>query len=234
MTTIRISNIVNESIVDGPGLRLVVFTQGCPHRCEKCHNPSTWDYAGGFEISIRELFEYISRNITHLHRGVTFSGGEPFEQPSCLCELARLIKKDTDTRYLDIMTYTGFVLEDLKLSNNIYISDLLDISDYLVDGRFDYKLRDISLKWRGSSNQRIYKKYGKSFKEVIQMNFIKGEQYLYIEPNEKEEILLEFMGESEGVYKFKNLTTFGRKYFQDWEIEIKAVQDRFSKFKKSK
>ena len=82
---LRISGIVEESIVDGPGLRFVVFTQGCPHHCKGCHNPQTHDFNGGEERDVRAIFEMFMEN--PLLSGITFSGGEPFVQPQPLCIL---------------------------------------------------------------------------------------------------------------------------------------------------
>lgn len=148
---INIAGIVRESIVDGPGYRFCIFVQGCPHHCEGCHNPKTHDFNGGKTVSVERLFEEIKKG--RLLRGVTFSGGEPFCQPEALCELARLIK----TTDLDIIVYSGYTFEELlEMScNNPKIFELLSLCDYLIDGRFILKERSLSLRWRGSKNQRI-------------------------------------------------------------------------------
>ena len=91
MSKLRIAGIVNDSIVDGPGMRLAVFTQGCHRYCPGCHNPHTWDPNGGQDISIEEILQRVDQN--PLLSGVTLTGGEPFEQPEPLIELVKELKK---------------------------------------------------------------------------------------------------------------------------------------------
>lgn len=152
MSSIRLAGIIRESIVDGPGIRFVVFVQGCPHHCEGCHNPQSHDFSGGFETDTDRIFEEIKKD--PLIQGVTFSGGEPFCQPAALAELASRIKNELG---LGVMSFSGFTLEELlKLGEkNPQIIRLLKQLDYLVDGRFVLALKDIGLLFRGSSNQRI-------------------------------------------------------------------------------
>lgn len=148
---IRMSGVVGESIVDGPGIRYAVFVQGCPHHCEGCHNPSTHDFAGGYDDDTDELLKKILSN--PLIDGVTFSGGEPFCQAKPLAELGRQIKQ----RGLGVMAYTGFTVEELlKNANdeNGYM-ELLSVLDILVDGRFVLSLKSYECLFRGSTNQRI-------------------------------------------------------------------------------
>jgi anaerobic ribonucleoside-triphosphate reductase activating protein len=95
---LRIAGYTKESVVDGPGIRFVVYAQGCPHRCEGCHNPETWDFGGGKEISEDDLVSLISD--TRLLSGVTFSGGEPFSQAKEFASLAKRVK----SLGLDIVT----------------------------------------------------------------------------------------------------------------------------------
>lgn len=149
--TLRIAGTVNDSIVDGPGMRFTIFTQGCPHRCEGCHNPQTHDFDGGEEVSLESLLEAAKKN--PLLDGVTYSGGEPFCQAKQLYELGLELKKAG----LNIVTYTGYLFEDLLETadeSNFYM-ELLSVTDYLVDGPFQLDKRDILLKFKGSSNQRI-------------------------------------------------------------------------------
>ena len=103
----RIANWISDSIVDGPGLRLTVFTQGCPHRCPGCHNPETWDPAGGREVPLEELEALLAAD--PLLQGLTLSGGEPFLQAGDCASLARRARR----RGLDVWTYTGYRYEDL-------------------------------------------------------------------------------------------------------------------------
>ena len=147
---LRISGIERESIVDGPGIRYVVFTQGCPHACPGCHNPQTHSFDGGTDVDIENLFDEIKQN--PLLSGVTFSGGEPFCQPGPLYELGKKVKGIGKT----IVAYSGYTIEQLikMAEKDPMIMKLLDICDVLVDGPYIESLRDISLKYRGSSNQR--------------------------------------------------------------------------------
>jgi anaerobic ribonucleoside-triphosphate reductase activating protein len=146
---IRIAGTVNDSIVDGNGLRYTIFVQGCPHHCKGCHNPQTHSFDGGKEVSISDLFETITSNT--LLDGVTFSGGEPFAQAKPLVELADLIKQNTN---LNIVTYTGYTFEEIITSNNPDWIALLNSTDILIDGKFIEDLKSYELRFRGSSNQR--------------------------------------------------------------------------------
>ena len=148
---LRINSIVSESIVDGPGIRMAVFVQGCPHHCPGCHNPQTHDFDGGHLISVSSVFEQYKEN--PLLRGITFSGGEPFCQAGALAELGRMIRQSGGT----VITYTGYIYEDLleMAKKNPAISDLLSVTDWLIDGPYVEELRSLDLEYRGSSNQRI-------------------------------------------------------------------------------
>lgn len=147
---LRIAGVVNDSIVDGPGIRFTIFTQGCPHGCIGCHNPQTHDFGGGREEEITSLIEKINKN--PLLDGVTFSGGEPFCQAQALSALA----DELDGRF-DIMTYTGYTFEYLleNADDNNHYMDLLKRTDILVDGRFEIEKKSYDLVFKGSSNQRI-------------------------------------------------------------------------------
>lgn len=163
--TLRIAGTVNDSIVDGPGIRLAIFTQGCPHRCKGCHNPQTHDFGGGEDVTLESLLEMIKGN--PLLDGVTYSGGEPFCQAKQLYELGMEIKK----LGMNIVTYTGYIFEYLteQGSSENYYNELLSVTDWLVDGPFELDKRDILLKFRGSSNQRIIDvKKSLSEKKVVQ------------------------------------------------------------------
>ena len=148
---IRMSGVVEESIVDGPGIRFTIFVQGCPHRCPGCHNPQTHDFLGGYDDDTDSLFERIIKN--PLLVGVTFSGGEPFCQARPLAELAVRLR----AAGLGVMSYSGFTVEELireASSENAYM-ELLNSIDYLVDGRFVESLKSYECRFRGSTNQRI-------------------------------------------------------------------------------
>ena len=146
---LRIAGVVGDSIVDGPGLRLTVFTQGCPHRCPGYHNPQTHDFAGGYDAEVEELFEQYREN--PLLRGVTLSGGEPFCQPEPLAELARLVHGAGG----DVFCYTGYTYEQLLGLDDPAVAALLREVDVLIDGPYLEAQRDLTLLFRGSANQRL-------------------------------------------------------------------------------
>lgn len=146
---LRIAGLVEESIVDGEGIRFVVFTQGCPHHCPGCHNPATHSFEDGIFADIEEIYEHIKEN--PLLQGVTFSGGEPFMQASVLYELGKKIK----ALGLDLTVYTGFVYEELLQKELPGTKELLSITDVLIDGPYLEAERDLTLRFRGSKNQRI-------------------------------------------------------------------------------
>lgn len=149
--TIQLAGVVRESIVDGPGIRFVVFCQGCPHHCPGCHNPATHDFDGGYPCAVSKIIDAIDQN--PLLDGVTFSGGEPACQPKGFLTLAKEIKK----RSLNIIMYSGYTLEELseKGKNEPELAELLSLVDYLIDGRYVAERRDLTLAFRGSQNQRI-------------------------------------------------------------------------------
>lgn len=146
------SNITFDSIVDGPGLRMVIWTQGCIHNCAGCHNPQTHSLCGGYEVNIDTVIDTIKH--LKLQRGITLSGGEPFLQPEALEEIAKEAKRNK----LDVWSYTGFTFEELLDNENpSYFKNLnlLKQIDVLVDGKFIESKKDIGLRFRGSSNQRV-------------------------------------------------------------------------------
>jgi anaerobic ribonucleoside-triphosphate reductase activating protein len=148
---LRIAGVVKESVVDGPGLRYVVFTQGCPHHCNGCHNPETHDFAGGYTVNIDKILTSI--NEINLSSGLTLSGGEPFAQAAACAELARQVKK----LGLNVLTYTGYYHAQLlqMAEQDSAVADLLAVTDILIDGPFDETQKDLSLEFRGSKNQNI-------------------------------------------------------------------------------
>lgn len=146
---LRVAGVIDESIVDGPGIRFVIFTQGCPHHCAGCHNPQTHDFDGGEQVLISRLLEDILEN--PLVSGVTLSGGEPFCQPKPLAELAQELKR----RGKHVMAYTGYTWEQLRGKQDADIERLLAQCDVLVDGKFIESQKDMLLRFRGSRNQRL-------------------------------------------------------------------------------
>lgn len=145
---LNLSGIIEESIVDGDGIRYVIFVQGCPHHCIGCQNPSTWEFKKNVLIDENKIIQKIKEN--PLCSGITFSGGEPFTQAKELTKLAKQIH----TLNKDVWAYTGYTFEQLIKKDNEK-AELLKNVDVLVDGRFILTERDISLKFRGSKNQRV-------------------------------------------------------------------------------
>lgn len=149
--SLRIAGTVPESIVDGPGIRYTLFVQGCPHRCPGCHNPQTHDFFGGEVADIGQILAQIEEN--PLLSGVTFSGGEPFCQAEALSELGVRVK----ALGKHLIVYSGYTIEQLleMEKSQPYVGKLLRIADILIDGPYIQQLRDLTLPFRGSSNQRI-------------------------------------------------------------------------------
>jgi len=146
-TTLRVAGVIEESIVDGPGIRFVLFLQGCRLHCTGCQNPQTWDFDGGTLVPAEEVLERIKTN--PLVHGVTFSGGEPFEQAEALLPLAAALK----AQGYHLMAFSGYTLEQLLLKADR--RSLLEKLDHLVDGPFVEAEKSLELRFRGSRNQRI-------------------------------------------------------------------------------
>ena len=147
---VRMHGVVDDSIVDGPGLRFGVFVQGCSHQCPGCHNQGSWDACGGYEDTVGHICELIqaSRSVS----GVTLSGGEPFEQPEACLAIARWCKQ----RGLNLWIYSGYTYEALQRGDlGSAAVQLLQECDVLVDGRFVQRLFSHDLTWKGSANQRV-------------------------------------------------------------------------------
>ena len=159
---LMLSGIEPESIVDGPGIRYVLFTQGCPHHCPGCHNPKTHPFEGGTPADIPAILQAIREN--PLLKGVTFSGGEPFCQAEELAELAQKIRQEFPR--LDIAVYTGYTLEQLQQMQTPGVTQLLEQTDWLIDGLFLLEQKDLTLRFRGSHNQRFIDMRGAEHKIV--------------------------------------------------------------------
>lgn len=149
MLTLKIAGVESESIVDGPGFRFVVFAQGCPHHCLGCQNPQTHAFEGGRTAEVEKLVKEVLKN--PLLSGVTLSGGEPFCQAEAFASLAQQLKQAGK----HIMAYTGYTWEQLLEHPDPFVKKLLYQCDLLVDGRFEQERRNLELRFRGSSNQRI-------------------------------------------------------------------------------
>ncbi len=147
---IKLAGLVADSIVDGPGFRFTVFTQGCPHHCEGCHNPDTHDFNGGRYADCDKIIEKIKEN--KLTAGVTFSGGEPFCQPMPCAYMAEKLKASG----YHLMAFTGYTFEKLlemsKEDENV--KKFLNLLDVIIDGKFILAQRSLELRYKGSKNQR--------------------------------------------------------------------------------
>ncbi len=144
---ISVLSIVEDTMVDGPGFRTSIYCAGCRHRCEGCHNPQSWDFSGGHAMTTDEVMRVIEADP---FANVTFSGGDPMYQPEGFAELARAIRERTRKT---IWCYTGFTFE--QLLSNPRQRALVELVDVLVDGPFVKSLRDETLRFRGSRNQRL-------------------------------------------------------------------------------
>lgn len=144
----KVIGIKQDSIVDGEGLRTVIFFSGCPHFCPGCHNPKSWNISNGCEYTVEQLLEVVRKNPLN---DVTFSGGDPFMQAASILPLAKALKAEGK----NIWAYTGYTLEQLLERKNDAELELLMYIDVLVDGPFIQAFKDLSLLYRGSSNQRI-------------------------------------------------------------------------------
>lgn len=146
---IRIFGTVEDSIVDGTGLRFTVFVQGCPHHCPGCHNPASHDFNGGTLMDTVDIVKKLTAN--PLLDGLTLSGGEPMCQAEACIRLARAAKG----LGMNVWCYTGYTWEELMEENDPKRMELLKLVDVLVDGRFLLKERSLELRFRGSRNQRV-------------------------------------------------------------------------------
>lgn len=144
---IYIKDIVQQTMADGPGFRISLYCSGCYHRCKGCHNPETWDMFAGKKTDIDDLLEII---LNDKWSDVTFTGGDPLYQVDAFTELARKIKEQS---HKNIWVYTGFLAEDIV--NDEKLSQILPYIDTIVDGPYIESKRDLSLKFRGSRNQRV-------------------------------------------------------------------------------
>lgn len=148
---IRLADIVPESVVDGKGIRMTVFVQGCKHACKGCHNPTTWDLNGGEEHTLGFITRIAEKN--PLLDGLTFSGGEPFLQADAMSELGKWCHEHG----LNVWSYSGYTYEQLLKMGETddSINRLLEEVDVLVDGPFIEEEKDLMLAFRGSRNQRV-------------------------------------------------------------------------------
>lgn len=143
-----------DSVVDGFGIRTVIWTQGCAHKCPFCQNPQTHDFKGGEDVELEEIFdELLFLKNTNTQDGITLSGGDPLYQIDAVLEIA----KYGQSIGLNVWCYTGFTYEEVMEmgSNNSKYLEFLEYVDVLVDGLFVNELKNLDLLFRGSSNQRV-------------------------------------------------------------------------------
>ncbi len=147
MEHLNLSDIIADSIVDGPGVRTVVFTQGCPHHCVGCHNKDTWSFDDNHILSVDDVVNKILD--VNFSKKVTISGGEPLSQKATISLCKRLYELG-----FNIWIYTGYELDYI---NNTEFRQIIDYVDTIVTGPFLIDKRDITLEFRGSSNQQLIK-----------------------------------------------------------------------------
>ncbi len=145
---INIASIVNDSVVDGPGLRIAIFSQGCPHACLGCHNPQSHSFDKNTLISVDEIYKIIRAN--SLCKGITFTGGEPLCQPEPFYNLAKMLKPFG----YEIACYSGYRFEEILAADSMQQALLAEI-DVLIDGRYVEAMRNLNLRFKGSENQRV-------------------------------------------------------------------------------
>jgi anaerobic ribonucleoside-triphosphate reductase activating protein len=147
---LRLHQFIPFTRVEGPGDRVCIQVQGCPIRCSGCAVPFTWSTKGGYDVTVSELVQRISEGPKV--EGITFLGGEPFEQAASLAELGARLKEIG----LSVMTFSGYLLDDIRKANRKDWNDLLSVTDLLIDGPFIKEQRDLSRPWVGSANQRYH------------------------------------------------------------------------------
>lgn len=159
----RMYGLEQNSYVDGPGIRMAIFFQGCLHKCEGCHNPGSWPMYGGEKIDTNDLMKKMAND--PLLDGITLSGGEPFLQPQPALELARFARQ----KGLSVWCYTGYTFEQINEWQDNR-KTLLQNIDVLVDGPFKLDEKSLDVPWRGSRNQRLID---------VKKSLEKGEAVLY-------------------------------------------------------
>ena len=152
----RYGGLIKDDTAAGPGLCVTFFTQGCPHKCPGCHNPETWDFDGGKEFHpdlIKEIVEALTAR--DIKRNFCIMGGEPLCEENIFLTMLIVFEIREKLPNVPIYIWSGYTLEELLAQNNKHVMKVLSSIDFLIDGRYDLKLRDTTLKMRGSSNQRI-------------------------------------------------------------------------------
>ena len=156
--TLRVLDIIEETMVDGVGLRTSIYVAGCKHDCPFCHNPQSHSFEGGTEYEVEDLVDIV---LADEFADLTLSGGDPMFQVEASLELCKKVKERSKK---SIWLYTGFTVE--QIAKTRYLSRILPYVDVIVDGRYVHELRDESLPFRGSRNQRI----------IVVGKYLKGEK----------------------------------------------------------
>ena len=145
-------DVQRDSVVDGEGIRAVIWTQGCPHHCPGCHNPETHDFNAGYLVEVADIKSQL-QNLKASHNGITLSGGDPLMQVEACLEIA----KYAESLGLNVWCYTGFTFEELMLASKSkpIINEFLNTIDVLIDGKFKLEEKTYDSVFRGSKNQRI-------------------------------------------------------------------------------
>ena len=153
----RYAGIIKNDFSAAPGVCVTFFTQGCPHHCEGCHNPETWDFEGGYEFT-NDTLESIIKALTAngVKRSLCIMGGEPLCPENQFLTLMVINEVKTKLPDTKIYLWTGYTKAEIMTSINIQkLKQIISQCEYIIDGRFDINLRDVTLNMRGSSNQRI-------------------------------------------------------------------------------
>lgn len=164
----KYAGLIKNDIAAGPGLCVSFYTQGCPHRCAGCHNPETWDFDGGLEFR-PEVIEEIIKALTDrgLKHNLCILGGEPLCPANEFLTMLVILEVKKKLPTVPVYIWTGYTIEELLQYGSNHIKDILKNTDYLIDGRYDENLKDLTLKMRGSSNQRIINMKSFDFSENL-------------------------------------------------------------------
>ncbi|WP_034514625.1 4Fe-4S single cluster domain-containing protein [Actinomyces slackii] len=172
--TIALARLIEQTAAEGPGWRTAIWVQGCSIRCAGCFNPDLWGHHGGTPTQVSDILDRLPSSI----EGITLLGGEPFEQAEPLAALA----KEVRDRDMSVMTFTGFLREDLEASNDASVRALLSHTDLLVDGPFDAQRLDTVRPWVGSTNQRFHALTPRYVDLVAQLPAIPDRLEIHVSP----------------------------------------------------
>lgn len=152
----RYNTIKFNDIANGPGIAISVYLQGCPHHCKNCFNPETWNFNGGQEFTEETLASIIEGlTVNNVNRHLALLGGEPLCPENVFLSYHIISKVKEKLPKTKIYIWTGYLYESLKNFGDTTINNIFQLADFLIDGPYIEELRDITLKMRGSSNQRI-------------------------------------------------------------------------------